>query len=70
MDGSLGPEAEAVLVMVEELKIYLDLEVVTWDERLSTVAAERVLLEADLSRKKTQISPGQSCRCVYPARIP
>jgi len=30
----------------------LGLEIVTWDERLSTAAAERTLLEADLSRKK------------------
>ncbi len=52
MDGSLGPEAEAVLVVVEEIKAHVGVEVDTWDERLSTVAVERVLIEADLSRKK------------------
>lgn len=52
MDGSLGPEAQSALSFVEELQDYLGLEVFTWDERLSTVAVERVLLEADLSRKK------------------
>jgi putative Holliday junction resolvase len=51
MDGSLGPQAQRVLAMVNELK-KIGLNVDTWDERLSTVAAERVLLEADLSRQK------------------
>ncbi|MCK8828426.1 Holliday junction resolvase RuvX [Natroniella acetigena] len=52
MDGSLGPRAEKVLDVVERLEERIDLPVKTWDERLSTVAAERTLLEADLSRKK------------------
>jgi len=52
MDGSLGPEAQGVLDLVRELEDCLGLEIVTWDERLSTAAAERTLLEADLSRKK------------------
>ncbi|WP_408954793.1 Holliday junction resolvase RuvX [Natroniella sp. ANB-PHB2] len=52
MDGSLGPRAEKVLEFVEQLEDRIDLSVKTWDERLSTVAAERTLLEADLSRKK------------------
>ncbi|MCK8818090.1 Holliday junction resolvase RuvX [Natroniella sulfidigena] len=52
MDGSLGPRAEKVLEFVEQLEDRIDLPVKTWDERLSTVAAERTLLEADLSRKK------------------
>ncbi len=52
MDGTLGPEAKKVLTLVEALKEKLKLEVVTWDERFSTVAVERVLIEADLSRKK------------------
>ena len=52
MDGSLGPEAQSALGFIEELHDYLGLEVLSWDERLSTVAVERILLEADLSRKK------------------
>ncbi|MBW2621490.1 MAG: Holliday junction resolvase RuvX [Deltaproteobacteria bacterium] len=52
MDGSLGPEADRVLALTEALKEKLNLEVVTWDERFSTIAVERVLIEADLSRKK------------------
>jgi len=52
MDGSLGPEAQRVLSMADQLTTLLELEVLTWDERLSSVAAERVLLEADTSRRK------------------
>lgn len=52
MNGSLGPSAEMVLRLVEEMKKAFDLPVITWDERLSTVAAEKILLEADMSRKK------------------
>ena len=52
MNGSLGPSAQMVLELVEELKRTVAQPVVTWDERLSTVAAEKVLLEADMSRKK------------------
>jgi len=52
MNNTLGPSANMVLSFVEELKKCVDLPVITWDERLSTVAAEKVLLEADMSRKK------------------
>lgn len=52
MDGSLGKQAEFVLSWIEELKKRVSLPVVTWDERLSTVEADRALLEADLSRRK------------------
>ncbi|HEY7820661.1 MAG TPA: Holliday junction resolvase RuvX [Vicinamibacteria bacterium] len=52
LDGSTGPQAEKVLRFVEALRAATDLPIVTWDERLSTVSAERALLEADLSRRK------------------
>ena len=52
MNGSLGPSAKMVLTLLEELEKSVDIPVITWDERLSTVAAERTLLEADMSRKK------------------
>jgi putative Holliday junction resolvase len=55
MNGSLGPSAKMVLSLVEELKKFVDLPIITWDERLSTVAAEKVLLEADVSRKKRKL---------------
>jgi putative holliday junction resolvase len=52
MNGSIGPQAVSVLEFAERLKAALGLPVVTWDERLSTVAATRTLLEADVSRRK------------------
>ena len=52
MNGTLGKQAESVLRWTEVLKDKAQLPVVTWDERLSTVGASKVLLEADLSRRK------------------
>ncbi len=43
LDGSVGPAAAGVLAEVEELRAALGVEVVTWDERLTTVEAERSL---------------------------
>lgn len=52
MNNTIGPRAEASKVYAEELKKRLNLPVILWDERLSTAQAERILLEADVSRKK------------------
>jgi putative Holliday junction resolvase len=52
MDGTSGKQAEVVFQWIKDLKDRVHLPVVTWDERLSTVGASKVLLEADLSRKK------------------
>jgi len=52
MNGSLGPQATLVLEFIDQLKSNLKLDVIPWDERLTTRAAERVLLEADMSRAK------------------
>ena len=52
MDGSEGPRAQATRAFVRNLSAICTLPVVLWDERLSTVAAERAMLEADMSRKK------------------
>ena len=52
MDGTLGRQAEIVLKWMKALTDKIPIPVVTWDERLSTVGASKVLLEADLSRKK------------------
>jgi putative Holliday junction resolvase len=52
LDGSTGPQAEKVLRFVDALRAATDIPIVTWDERLSTVGAERALLEADVSRAK------------------
>ena len=51
MNGSIGPSARMVLSFIEELEKRTETPVITWDERLSTVAAEKALLEADVSRK-------------------
>jgi len=52
MDGSEGPRAQATRAFVRNLAQHMDMPVLLWDERLSTVAAERVMIEADMSRKK------------------
>lgn len=52
MDGSVGPSGEEVKKYVNKLQNALEVEVDFWDERLSTVAAEKTLIEADISRKK------------------
>ena len=52
MNNTLGPSAEMVLSFIEEISQQITLPVITWDERLSTVAAEKALLEADTSRRK------------------
>jgi putative Holliday junction resolvase len=52
MNGSLGPQAEMTLGFVQELREILGVPIITWDERLSTVEANKMLIRADLSRKK------------------
>ncbi len=52
MNGSLGPQAEMTLGFVQELREILGVPIITWDERLSTVEATKMLIRADLSRKK------------------
>ena len=52
MNGTMGPQSEKVIKFSEKVKAEIDIEVDFWDERLTTVAAERSLIEADVSRKK------------------
>lgn len=52
MDGSEGPRCQATRAFARNLEKLTPLPIVFWDERLSTVAAERALLEADTSRKR------------------
>ena len=52
MDGSEGPRAQASRAFVRNMARLTDLPFVFWDERLSTVAAERTLIEMDVSRAK------------------
>ncbi|OJH45624.1 Holliday junction resolvase RuvX [Paracoccus sp. SM22M-07] len=52
MDGSEGPRAQSTRAFARNLSRLTDLPIGYWDERLSTVAAERALLEGDTSRKR------------------
>lgn len=52
MNGTVGPRGELCQQLAEQLKERYDCPVHFWDERLSTVAAERTLIDADLSRRK------------------
>ncbi len=52
MDGSEGPRCQSTRAFARNLAQLTDLPIGFWDERLSTVAAERALLEADTSRKR------------------
>ena len=52
MDGSEGPRCQSTRAFARNLTKLTDLPIGYWDERLSTVAAERALLEADTSRKR------------------
>lgn len=52
MNGTMGPQGEKVIKFCELLEEETGIKVEYWDERLSTVAAERSLLEGDISRQK------------------
>lgn len=52
MDGSEGPRCQSTRAFARNLSALTDLPIGFWDERLSTVAAERALLEADTSRRR------------------
>lgn len=56
LDGSLGPQAEKVLAFVDSLRASLRVPVTTWDERLTTVAAERTLREAGAGARERKAS--------------
>lgn len=55
MDGSEGPRAQSTRAFAKNLSVRISVPIFFWDERLSTVAAERALLEADMSRKKRAV---------------
>lgn len=52
MNGSIGMQAEKVLAFSRALFEHVDIPVDTWDERLSTVSAERLLLDTGMKREK------------------
>jgi putative Holliday junction resolvase len=55
MDGSEGPRAQATRAFVRSLSQLTDLPVLLWDERLSTAAVTRTLIDADTSRKRRDV---------------
>ncbi|MEX1031519.1 MAG: Holliday junction resolvase RuvX [Paenibacillaceae bacterium] len=55
MNGSVGPRAEICITFAVSLREAFKLPVHLWDERLTTVSAERTLIEADVSRKKRKL---------------
>lgn len=55
MNGSVGPRGQLSVEFAESLKESVQLPVHLWDERLTTVSAERTLIEADVSRKKRKL---------------
>jgi putative holliday junction resolvase len=52
MNGTLGPQSEKVIEFCNKIKEVIDVPIKMWDERLTTVAAQRAMLEADMSRSK------------------
>lgn len=52
MNGTLGPQSEKVIGFCKLIEETIKLPIKMWDERLTTVAAHRVMLEGDLSRSK------------------
>ena len=52
LDGSEGPRAQSTRAFARNLAAHVDVPMVFWDERLSTAAVQRHLIEADASRKR------------------
>jgi putative holliday junction resolvase len=52
MDGSEGPRAQSTRAFARNLAKHTELPIALWDERLSTAAVERALIDADVSRAK------------------
>jgi putative Holliday junction resolvase len=52
IDGSIGPQARKVMEFTEQLSTRFSIPIIEWDERFSTLGAERYLLEAELSSRE------------------
>jgi putative Holliday junction resolvase len=52
LDGTAGPRVQATRAFARNMNALCELPILLWDERLTTAAAERTLLEADTSRKR------------------
>lgn len=56
MNGTVGPRGEASQTFAKVLETTYNVPVVLWDERLTTMAAEKMLIAADVSRQKRKKS--------------
>lgn len=52
MNGTIGPQGEKIMTFAKKIEERLNIKIEMWDERLTTVAAHRVMIEGDLSRNK------------------
>jgi putative Holliday junction resolvase len=64
LDGTLGPAARKMLEFVEQLRARVTIPVETCDERLTTVEAERLLIQADTRRAKRRQVIDQVAACL------
>jgi len=55
IDGSVGPQAEKVLGFIRALRRAVDVPIVTWDESLSSVEADELMISRGLSRQKRRV---------------
>lgn len=65
MNNTVGERAEKALEFGEMLKKRTGLEVIMWDERLTTVEADRTLIEAGCAQRKPQTVSGWHCGSIY-----
>jgi len=63
MDGSIGPRCDSVRDFIKSLLNIKDLPILLQDERMSTMAIERPMIKADLSRKKRSSRTDQLAAC-------
>jgi putative Holliday junction resolvase len=64
LDGSTGKQAEKVMSFVRELSEHIDIPIDTWDERFSTVTAERMLRDAGKRREDLKANRDASAAAV------
>lgn len=70
MNGTVGPRGEKSIEFAELLKKRIkDIEVILWDERLTTVAANRTMREMGVKRNKKKEIGGSNCSCIHSSRV-
>jgi putative Holliday junction resolvase len=64
MDGTYGPAAEKARKFVEQVKAAITLPVRTWDERLTSVQANRAMIEGGLRREQRKLKADQTAAAI------